>query len=103
MIKKIFVQDPDTPDGALSKNGIYTVIAYIRGEPKKIVVDDTMPVTKSGKLLFSEPHPGTLNCWPVILEKVWSKISVNYEKTCAGWQHECVRVFTGAGATDYII
>lgn len=68
-----------------------------------MVVDDIFPITINGKLVFSEPNPLTgNNLWPIILEKAWAKLNVNYEHTCAGWMHECARVFTGAGADDYI-
>jgi hypothetical protein len=43
------------------------------------------------------------NCWGPLLEKLWSKINVNYERTCAGWQHEVVRVLLGCGAKDYLM
>jgi hypothetical protein len=43
------------------------------------------------------------NCWGVLLEKLWSKINVNYERTCGGWQHEVLRVFLGCGAKDYLM
>ena len=27
---------------------------------------------------------------------------MNYERTCAGWQHEVIKVFTGVAAKDYL-
>lgn len=68
-----------------------------------MVLDDKLPVSIDGKLLFSEPNKVSQSLWSVLLEKAWSKINVNYEHTCAGWCHEVLRVFIGAGAKDYII
>ena len=64
--------------------------------------DDVFPVTKNGRMIFSECNLKNGNCWGPILEKLWSKINVNYERTCAGWQHEVLRVFLGCGAKDYL-
>lgn len=85
LVESIFIFKDGENDGLLSKNGIYCVNIYIGGIPTEMCVDDTMPIDKEGKLLFSQPHPSTNNCWSVILEKIWAKISVNYERTCAGW------------------
>jgi hypothetical protein len=54
-------------------------------------------------MIFSECSPTNGNCWGPILEKLWSKINVNYERTCAGWQHEVIRVLLGVGAKDYLM
>jgi hypothetical protein len=53
--------------------------------------------------MFAEPDPEAKNVWAMFLEKLWAKINVNFERTSAGWQHEVIRVFTGAGAKDYIV
>ena len=37
-----------------------------------------------------------------LLEKVWAKINGNYERISAGWQHEALRVLSGAPAYDYL-
>jgi hypothetical protein len=76
---------------------------FIGGVPQLLVIDDRLPVSIDGKLLFSEPNKNYKTLWPVLLEKAWSKLMVNYENTCAGWCHEVLRVFIGAGAKDYII
>jgi hypothetical protein len=36
--------------------------------------------------------------WGPLLEKLWAKINGNYELTQAGWQHEALRVLSGAPA-----
>lgn len=53
--------------------------------------------------MFAEPDPDAKNVWAMFLEKLWAKINVNFERTSAGWQHEVIRVFTGAGAKDFIV
>lgn len=88
--------------GEISDMGVVEVTVYVAGVPRKMLVDTKVPVTHSGKTLFSAPNKKIKNLWPQILEKIWSKLNVNYERTCAGWQHESVRVFTGSGAKDYI-
>jgi hypothetical protein len=37
-----------------------------------------------------------------LIEKLWAKINGSYEKTAAGWQHEALRVLSGAPAYDYL-
>ena len=76
---------------------------FIRGVPTIIHLDDIYPVTKYGRMIFSECNPQNDNCWGPVLEKLWSKINVNYERTCAGWQHEVIRVLLGVGAKDYLM
>ena len=71
---------------------------YICGVPHIIHIDDLFPVTESGNFFFAEPDAQTQNVWGIVLEKVWANLNVNYEKTCAGWQHEVIRVFAGLGA-----
>ena len=70
--------------------------------PTVIQLDDFFPVTTHGRMVFSECAING-NCWGPLLEKLWSKINVNYERTCAGWQHEVVRVLLGCGAKDYLM
>ena len=37
-----------------------------------------------------------------LIEKLWAKINGSYEKTTSGWQHEALRVLSGAPAYDYL-
>ena len=85
LIESLFNFKDEADMGSLYHQGAASVNVYINGVPRVINVDTLMPVTKSGKLMFSEPNPKTKNCWGMILEKVWSKINSNYERTCAGW------------------
>ena len=36
------------------------------------------------------------------MEKLWAKVNGNYERTAAGWQHEALRVLSGAPSYDYL-
>ena len=86
----------------MNEFGVYKVIVFVCGRPRYMMIDDYFPVTKDDKPLFAGAHYQSRNAWPMLLEKVWAKINVNYEKTCAGWAHEVTRVLTGAGAKDFI-
>ena len=37
-----------------------------------------------------------------LMEKLWAKINGSYERTVSGWQHEALRVLSGAPAFDYL-
>lgn len=37
-----------------------------------------------------------------MIEKVWAKLNGSYERIQAGWQHESLRVVSGAPAMDYL-
>jgi len=39
--------------------------------------------------------------WLPILEKVYAKISVNYEKMGLGWMDEAMRIMTGAPSEQF--
>jgi hypothetical protein len=85
LIERIFVFDEDCKPGELSETGVYKVIVFIAGCPQAILVDDIFAMSKGNKLLFSEANPSSKHVWAVILEKVWAKVNVNYERTVAGW------------------
>lgn len=37
-----------------------------------------------------------------LIEKLWAKLNGSYERVQAGWQHEALRVLSGAPASDYL-
>ena len=37
-----------------------------------------------------------------LIEKLWAKINGSYERIAGGWQHESLRVLSGAPAYDYL-
>jgi hypothetical protein len=51
---------------------------YIRGRPWTITVDDYIPLY-NGNLIFENKSGQNGNYWAVILEKVFAKITGNYE------------------------
>lgn len=56
--------------------GFHVVRLHINGQPTNIVVDDRVPVTEGGSLIFARPQGD--NLWPLILEKAWSKLNPRY-------------------------
>jgi hypothetical protein len=89
----------------INELGIYIFNIYIKGKPVKIVIDDYIPFERTSATesepLFAKPGlDGAL--WGPLLEKVWAKINGNYEMTAAGWQHEALRIFSGAPSYDYL-
>ena len=77
---------------------------FIKGMPTVVTVDDILPFeNKDGivRPLFANiGYDGAL--WGPLLEKMWAKINGNYERTAAGWQHEALRVLSGAPSYDYL-
>ena len=58
--------------------GIFAVNVYIRGRPMTITVDDYIPLY-NGNLIFDNKSKVNNNFWAVIMEKVFAKITGNYE------------------------
>jgi hypothetical protein len=101
--KSIINMFPKHKDGKLSHTGLYPIIVYIAGCPTLVHIDDFLAITSKGKFLYAEPRPNGKNVWALLLEKVWSKIMVNYENTVAGWCHEFIHHMTGSAAKDYLV
>ena len=86
--------------------GIYIFNLYVRGRPFMVSIDDYIPFIEGNT--SSESLPAFANIgvdgalWGPLLEKVWAKINGNYESTAAGWQHEALRIFSGAPSYDYL-
>jgi len=79
---------------------------YVRGKPVVVVVDDRIAFEQDAATLVSSPFFANIgvdgSLWGVLMEKAWAKINGNYERTQAGWQHEALRVMTGAPGYDYL-
>ena len=60
---------------------------YIRGIPIIVTIDDILPFTQTNDVLVpmfaNIGSDGALD--GALLEKLWAKISGNYERTAAGW------------------
>ena len=93
---------------ATNIKGLYVFNVFVAGKPEVVVIDDFLPfewTTSSGssmfQLFFAKPGiDGAM--WGPLLEKLWAKINGNYELIASGWQHESLRLFTGAPAQDYV-
>lgn len=77
-IKDMFLVDK-YPD-----EGIFPVNLFIRGRPMTITVDDYIPLY-NGKLIFLNTSAKTGNFWAALLEKVFAKLTGNYEQVNYGW------------------
>jgi hypothetical protein len=84
-IKQIF------PELNLNRNGLFQLTGYIHGVPTNIVLDDHFPVIvdkvdKKGKpvFAFASYNARTKNIWPMLLEKAWAKVNLNYENIISG-------------------
>lgn len=86
--------------------GLYAFNVYVRGRPYIIVIDDYIPFMNGGTSTESMPVFANIGIdgalWGPLIEKVWAKINGNYEHTAAGWQHEALRIFSGAPSYDYL-
>lgn len=86
--------------------GIYAFNLYVRGRPFVVVIDDYIPFVQGSTSTETLPAFANIGVdgalWGPLLEKVWAKINGNYESTAAGWQHEALRVFSGAPSYDYL-
>ncbi len=77
----------------------FGVNAYVRGKRVRIWVDDYLPMRKVGddkKDLVYDQISEDGSAWAAILEKVWAKMSNNFELTIGGSQSEIFKTFTGA-------
>ena len=88
----------------VNDSGIMAFNVYIRGMPHVVTIDDTIPFVSYKKKLipaFAQiGMDGALH--GPLLEKLWAKINGCYERTAAGWQHESLRILSGAPAYDYL-
>lgn len=92
------------PNVEVSKNGCYIIKCYIHGEPREIVIDDHFPckeVNGEMYLAFSHINEKTQNVWPLLLEKAWAKINLNYENIIAGNASEAFEFLTPAPFDTY--
>jgi len=93
-IKKLFLTTK------VNKENIAAVEVFVGGVPTQITIDTNMPYKSSSKLMFGKISVDNAQ-WLPILEKVYAKISVNYEKMGLGWMSEAMRILTGAPSQQY--
>jgi hypothetical protein len=93
------------PNQNILNQGVFEAVVYIHGEPTRICVDDYFPVhlegENAGKLAFVGINPKTNNIWPLILEKVWAKVNLNYEEIIAGHSAEAFEFLSPAPIDTY--
>jgi len=92
-IRDLFVKDE------IRSEGCYAVKLCKNGEQQTIVIDDHVPVTEDGKIVFSRGHG--LELWVVLIEKAWAKIHGSYERIIGGQAHLTMRDLTGAPAEEF--
>ena len=79
--------------------GIFVINGYVRGIPRTLYVDDSIPFKKydSGNelpIFAQQGSDGSL--WPMLIEKLWAKTIGNYERTIAGNINELFEFIGGA-------
>jgi len=64
----------------ISRSGKYMVKFWLNGIPRRVIVDDTLPVDRYGNLLcsYSQVKSG-LELWVTIVEKAFMKLSGGYD------------------------
>ena len=68
------------PQLTVNPQGIYMARILYEGVYQEVVVDDYIPVTPQGTILYAQPAGGR-QIWVMILEKCWAKLHGSYEAT----------------------
>ena len=63
------------------------------GKPYSIYIDDQLPTLPDGKYLGAQPTADGA-VWPMILEKAYAKMFVNYTQLGYGWAYEAIRTLS---------
>lgn len=95
LIPQLFTQKQYT------KEGIFTVKAYVKGRQEDITIDDQLPVY-SHTTAFAKPSADG-GWWMPLIEKAFAKVHVNYEMISSGTQAEAARFLTGSPAREFIL
>jgi len=106
-----FAEDRDRLDKVFvikeaNNAGIYAFNLYLRGKPIIVTIDDRIAFKQGATSTQTVPLFADIGVdgalWAPLLEKAWAKLHGNYERTAAGWQHEALRVVSGAPSYDYL-
>ena len=73
---------------------------WVAGKPTVVTIDTNVPYKSPSKMMFADTSRDGAQ-WLPILEKVYAKLSVNYEKMGLGWMEEAMRILTGAPSKQY--
>ena len=88
----------------LNANGIYGVNMYALGIPHTVIVDDYLPLRKSGTKYTTTVAGAGVDgsLWGAILEKAFAKYHGNYSHTDAGDPTVALKTLHGAPATYHM-
>ena len=86
-----------------SAEGIFAIKAYVLGIQTTFTIDDYLAFNSASTSLLFTSIPSTGALWGPLLEKLWAKITGNYELTASGWTTEAVRFLTGAPSYTYYV
>lgn len=87
-LKRIFTQQ------TYSNDGLFELHLFFKSEPHSIVIDDRLPLHKSG-LLAAAQRTTNGAWWAALLEKAVAKMHQNYVRLSGGLSFEGMRVLTG--------
>jgi calpain-15 len=74
--------------------GIFGVNLFIRGHPYVETIDTSIPVLENNTPVNA--RPGSMGAWwPVLLEKAYAKMNLNYANIDGGMPYEAMRALTG--------
>lgn len=71
--------DHDLNRPMISPNGKYILRLHFNGCPRKVVIDDTLPASKSDRALFVMDRLRPCLLWPALLEKAYLKVRGGYD------------------------
>jgi calpain-15 len=83
--------------------GGYLVKFYKYGKEVYVMVDDRLPYSKEGELLFGKSEKGEKVLWPAILEKAYAKLNKGYANIAKGKMHIAMSEITGGYPTEIVL
>ncbi|KAI9728418.1 MAG: cysteine protease [Chrysothrix sp. TS-e1954] len=77
--ENLFPQDKRTATPLLSDNGKYVVRLNFNGHPRRVIIDDRLPVSSTERLLHVINRQNRSLLWPALLEKAYLKVRGGYD------------------------
>ena len=65
------------------------------GEWVEVIIDDRLPCTKDGQLIYARSEKQKHEFWPALLEKAYAKLHGSYDNLDGGDMNEAAVNFTG--------
>ena len=78
----------------MNSQGVYNISLFKNGLPLTVMVDDKLPTTTNGSLVFAKAVNNIL--WAVLLEKTYANTHGSYEAITSGHSSAVLRDLTGA-------